>query len=342
MNPTSHQIPNNIVHELFGEINISKNDQSIQVVATILLDPIKEGSQTGVALDGSASMKALFGGSSYKFSSDYDESMNEKFVAEGKAIIKEEDGTRVMEFLPSGFEELITTGLLIKEPNVVQPIAAEVIPYLASKIDADGGTTVVYWACGDQGDQVEILGDLTAEEAAAASYEGPAAWGNKTCLLPPFRYFVERFADAPWGFYVFITDGIIEDMQAVKDYTVDLSRKIEAGSARPVNCVIIGVGDAVSEENLAQLDDLPEVMGLQYDIWDHKMASTMRDLRDIFAEVVDTNSIVAPTGRALDHQGNIVKVWSDGVPTKLEFKLPPDANFFVLEVEGYRIEQPLK
>jgi hypothetical protein len=32
---------------------------------------------------------------------------------------------------------------------MVEPIAREVIPYLAEKIDADGGTSVIYWACGE-------------------------------------------------------------------------------------------------------------------------------------------------------------------------------------------------
>lgn len=340
MSAITRQLPNNIVHELFGEINITLGSQSMEVSATILLEPIKEGSQTGVALDGSASMKGSFGGSS-KFREDYDWTLNDKLVAEGKATYRHEDGKRVIEFLQAGYAELVSSGWIVQEPNIVQPIAIDVIPYLASKIDADGGTTVIYWACGACGDQIEELGDLTAEQAAVASYNGPALWGEGTCLLPALRHFIERFADAEWGFYVFVTDGIIDDMEAVKSYTAELARRIEAGTARPVKCVLIGVGDSVDKANLAELDDLPDVLGLKVDIWDHKIANTMRDLRDIFAEVVDENTIVAPTGRALDDQGKIVKVWSDGVPTKLDFSLPPSARSFTLEIEGHRIVQPL-
>lgn len=340
MSAISRQLPNNIIHELFGEININLDSQTMEVSATILLEPIKEGSQTGVALDGSASMKTSFGGTSV-FREDYDWSMNDKLVAEGKAVYRDEDGMKVLEFLPAGHAELVSSGWIVPEPNVVQPIASEVIPYLASKIDADGGTTVIYWACGAQGDQIEALGDLTAEQAAVVSYNGPVSWGEGTCLLPALRHFIERFADADWGFYVFVTDGIIDDMEAVKSYTADLARRIEAGTARPVKCVLIGVGDSVDKANLAELDDLPNELGLKVDIWDHKIASTMRDLRDIFAEVVDENTIVAPTGRALDDQGNVVKVWSDGVPTKLDFSLSPNARSFTLEIDGHRIVQAL-
>jgi len=340
MSATNRQLPNKIVHELFGEVNLTLDSQAMEVSATILLEPIKEGSQTGVALDGSASMKGSFGAAS-KFREDYDLTMNDKLVAQGKATYRNEDGKRVIEFLQSGYSELVSSGWIVQETNVVQPIAREVVPYLASKIDADGGTTVIYWACGVQGDQVEELGDLTAEQAAVASYNGPVSWGEGTCLLPALRHFVERFADADWGFYVFVTDGIIDDMEAVKIYTADLARRIEAGTARPVKCVLIGVGNAVDEANLAELDDLPDVLGLKVDIWDHKIASTMRDLRDIFAEVVDEHTIVAPTGRVLDDRDNVVKVWSDGVPTKLDFSLPLSARSFTLEIEGHRIVQPL-
>ena len=342
MTTTSRQLSNDIVHELFGEVNLSQASDGIEVSATILLEPIKEGSQTGVALDGSASMKKSFGTTS-RFRDDYDWALNDKLVAEGKAIYRNEDGCRVIDFLEGGYADLMAaSGWLIKDPNIVAPIAKDVIPYLASKIDADGGTTVIYWACGAQGDKIEEYGDLTAEQAAEAPYDGPKVWGEKTYLLPAVRYFIERFADAEWGFYVFVTDGIISDMEAVKNYTADLARRIEARSANPVKCVLIGVGSEVDKDNLAELDDLPEALGLKVDIWDHKIADTMRDLRDIFAEVVDENAIVAPTGRALDDQGKVVKVWSDGVPAKLDFTLPPGASSFILEVEGHRIVQPLK
>jgi hypothetical protein len=65
-------------------------------------------------------------------------------------------------------------------------------------------------------------------------------------------------------------------------------------------------------------------------------------LEEIFAEVVDRNARIAPTGRILDPQGKVVKDYSDiGVPAYLEFEVPADAKFFTLEVNGARIHQPL-
>lgn len=334
----SRQIPNNLLHELFGEVNVSVHADRLDVTATILLEPNKEGSQTGVALDGSASMRKALG-QGWAYAAHYDASVEQQMLAQEKAYLREYDGQNVVQYNQEGWDELQRQGLLVREPNLVEPIAREVIPYLAEKIDADGGTSVIYWACGERGDQIEEKGDLTADQARGTSYEGPQEWGEHTHLLPALRYFVERFADADWGFYVFVTDGRLDDLEAVKNYTADLARKIAAGTAKPIKCVLIGVGEHVDEGQMEQLDDLPDALGLEVDIWDHKIASTMRDLRDIFAEVVDENAMVAPTGRVLDEEEKVVKTWNDGVPTKLVFSMPPKAKSFTLEVAGQRIEQ---
>jgi hypothetical protein len=340
LSAANRQIPNNRLHELFGEVNVTAHADRLDVSATILLEPNKEGSQTGVALDGSASMRKALG-QGWVYAAHYDSSVEEKMLAQGKARRAVNDGISVVQYYQNGWDELMSQGLLVNEPNLVEPIAREVIPYLAEKIDADGGTSVIYWACGDRGDQIEEMGDLTADQARSASYKGPDEWGEHTHLLPALRYFVERFADAEWGFYVFVTDGRLDDLEAVKNYTADLSRLVAAGKVKPIKCVLIGVGEHVDEEQMEQLDDLPDALGLEVDIWDHKIASTMRDLRDIFAEVVDENAMVAPTGRVFDCAGKVAKIWNDGVPTKLVFSLPVGTTSFTLEVAGQRIEQPL-
>jgi hypothetical protein len=98
-----------------------------------------------------------------------------------------------------------------------------------------------------RGDKIEEMGDLTADQARSAKYEGPQDWGDHTHLLPALRYFVERFADAEWGFYVFVTDGRLDDLEAVKNYTAELARKHCRREAKPIKCVLIGVGEHVDE-----------------------------------------------------------------------------------------------
>lgn len=337
---SSHQLPNKRLNELFGEINVVTHQDRTEVNVTILMEPNKEGSQTGVALDGSASMKSALG-QGWVFAASYDGAVGSRMVASGKASEEMEDGRKVIRFTNEGWDELQRLGHLVREPNLVEPIAREVIPHLAEKIDADGGTTLIYWACGERGDAIEVVGDLTADQARAANYEGPATWGQSTHLLPALRYFVERFSDADWGFYVFVTDGCLDDLAEVKDYTAALARKIAAGEVKPLKCVLIGIGTSVDEDQMTQLDDLPDELGLEVDIWDHKLVATMRGLRDIFAEVVDENTMVAPTGKVMDERGVTVKTWADGLPAKLVFTLPAGAKSFKLDVAGHLIEQPL-
>jgi hypothetical protein len=295
------------VVEPFGEVNVYPSQSGrTRVTATILMEPHKEGAQTGVALDGSGSMARLYG------------------------VGEEEPG-----FLASLF------GAKKKEGhNEITPVAQKICAYLAKKIDADGGTTCIYWAVGDGGGHVEVVGDLTSDQAERHVFGPPANFGTGTQLLPAVRYFVERFADAPWGFYVFITDGELHDLQAVKDYSTQLARAVSAKQRRPLKFVLIGIGSSVNEQQMEELDDLDT--GTEVDLWDHKLAAEMRVLQEIFAEVVDKNARVSDHGRILDPSGGVVKDYSDtGVPAFLEFEMPAGVEYFTLDVNGSKIHQGL-
>src|SRR3712207_6241022 len=117
------------VVEPFGEVNVyPAPDNKTRVVATILMEPYREGAQTGIALDGSGSMRKLYGSDP------------------GGGVVSS----------------------IFKKPtlaNEVSPVAQQICAYLARRIDADGGTTVIYWATGDDGRQVEVVGDLKADQA---------------------------------------------------------------------------------------------------------------------------------------------------------------------------------
>src|SRR5262249_37027904 len=142
----------------FGEVNVYPlADGRRRVVATILMAPHKEGAQTGIALDGSGSMHRLYGVSQTALSPIF-------------------GGQKVQ--------------------NQVTPVAQKLCAYLAKKIDADGGTTCIYWSVGPGGGEIQHVGDLTAEQAEKHVFGPPADFGTGTQLLPAVRYFVERFRDA--------------------------------------------------------------------------------------------------------------------------------------------------
>ena len=293
------------VVEPFGEVNVYPSGGKNRVVATILMEPHKEGAQTGIALDGSGSMSKLYG-------------------------VEEESGG----FLAALF------GKKKQTINEVTPVAQKICSYLARKIDADGGTTCIYWAVGPGGSQIQEVGDLRADEAERHVFGPPDNFGTGTQLLPAVKYFVERFRDAPWGFYVFITDGELHDLDAVKRYSKELARDIAARRRNPLKFVLIGVGPNVNEDQMEELDDLET--GTSVDLWDHKLASEMRVLQEIFAEVVDKNARIADNGRILDPQGHVVKDYSDtGMSAYLEFEMPAGADYFTLEVNGNKIHQGL-
>jgi hypothetical protein len=289
----------------FGEVNVyPAAPGKVRVVATILMEPRREGTQTGIALDGSGSMSELYGVDS---------------------------GSRIVSPLFGGK----------KLSNQITPVAQQLCAYLARNHDADGGTTVIYWAVGGGGGQVEVVGDFTADQAEKHVFGPPKEFGTGTQLLPAVRYFVDRFADAPWGFFVFITDGELHDLEEVKQYSVQLAQQVAAHRRNPLKFVLIGIGTNVNESQMEELDDLDS--GTDVDLWDHKLAAEMRQLQEIFAEVVDKNARVADQGKILDAQGRVLKNYSDhGLPAYLEFEAPAGSEFFTLEVNGQRINQPLR
>src|SRR5262245_47982043 len=211
------------VVEPFGEVNVHPAPGGkVKVTATILMEPRREGTQTGIALDGSGSMSSLYG----------------------------------IEEASSGgfFAQLFGRKKAPPAKNEITPVAQKVCAYLARKLDADGGTTCIYWAVGPGGSQVEVVGDLTADQAEQNIFGPPREFGSGTQLLPAVKYFVNRFKDAPWGFYVFITDGELHDLDHVKDYSIRLAREVAAGRRRPVKFVLIGIGPDVDEAQMVELD----------------------------------------------------------------------------------------
>jgi hypothetical protein len=290
------------VVEPFGEVNVYQTGGKTRVVATVLMEPHREGTQTGIALDGSGSMSNLYG------------------IASGGAVSSIFGGK--------------------KATNQITPVAQKLCSYLARTLDADGGTTCIYWATGQAGSRIEEVGDLTGDEAEKHVFGPPKLFGTGTQLLPAVKYFVERFKDAPWGFYVFITDGELHDLEDTKKYSTQLARDVAAGRRKPLKFVLIGIGDQINEQQMEELDDLET--GTNVDLWDHKLAAELTRLEQVFAEVMDEHARVAERGRILDPQGKTVKDYSDtGVPGKLEFEMPAGAAYFTLEVNGNRIHQGL-
>ena len=323
-----------------GKVYVRKRTDKLQVQFTILMVPqgaAAEGWQTGVALDASSSMTSAYG---RELKGELPAKVINQYEQQGWIKHEEEDGQRFRIFEKVAVEDALAKGYFNYTDNVVEPIARKFIAYLARELDVAGRTTVIYWACGD-GSQCEELGDIQAEECDTLTIIGPKTirFGISTQLAPAMRYYVNRFAQAQRGMYIFITDGYINDLAAVKHYTTQLAKAIAAGKHYLVKCILIGIGNEIDENQMIELDDLDT--GTDIDIWDHKIAKDMRDLMEIFAELVDENQIVAPTATIYGSGGQLVKRFADGLPAKVVLDLPVDTQWFELEVLDQRIRQSL-
>lgn len=337
----SVQVPTHLLAREFGKLYCREEANRLIVEFTIWIAELEgaqaERWQTGVALDASASMKDWYG---RNLRGAIPQAAMTEYQNKGWILSNIEEGRSVFNFKPEAYEDALKRGFVSFTDNLVQPLARDVIAYLAQEMDAGGKTSVIYWACGD-GSAYEVLGDYTSDQCEQLKLEGPRSvtFGRQTHLTPAVRYFVERFPDAGQGMYVFLTDGQLDDLDDLKRYTTTLAKKIESGQRSPVKCVLIGVGEAINEKQMTELDDLET--GTDVDIWDHKIAREMRDVREIIVELVDENKIVAPTAIVYDSDGQVAHRFSDGLPARGAFPLPLHSTFFELEVAGQRVRQEL-
>ncbi len=336
------------VHPAFGEVNLTLRENGLRVSLTVLMSPTgsAEGWQTGVAIDCSTSMKSSFGGKNTYFARNLTEEEKERYVRDGLMEIITKDGMEMCRLFDGAYEQMLRDGILYvnEEPNVVEETCRKILPMLAGQLDADGGTTVIYWAMGEKGDEIQVVGDLTEESASTVQLTGVSEeqWGSGTCLMPAINYFMETFKEAPMGLYIFITDGRLDDFAQVREYTIALSKAIHEKKVNPVKFVLIGIGPEIDKDSLAELDDLPDTCNLPVDIWDHKIAADMRSVLDVFSELVDENKVIAPSAELQDDEGRHIKSFTDGLTAKIEFMLPAGAHGFrMILPNGKTIEQQL-
>lgn len=320
-----------------GKVRVRRCPGRVRVWLSVLAEPRgaeAERWQTGVALDASGSMREGYG---RVYLGRVPDEARRGYAAKGWVECREQDGRGYWFYHRAALEDAVARGFVRFSPNRVEPVARRFIHYLARELDSRGGTSVIYWG-GGGGDGVEPLGDVTAGQALTLSVGGPRGdFGDRTRLAPALRYFTSRSEAAPRSMFVFLTDGRIDDLGEVKAETVALARRIAEGRRNLVKCVLIGVGPGIDEAQLCELDDLDT--GTDVDVWDHKVADEMRFVVEIFAELAGTDRPVAPSGAVYDGRGVCVWRTTDGVPARLAFDLPADADAFELQIHGRRIRQ---
>lgn len=328
-------IPSSLTRQEFGKVYVQNLGREVRVEFTAWVPDDAEGWQTGLALDASASMTGWYG---RQMVNEIPDKAMDRYKKKGWVKERDADGRSVYILTGEATRDAKDKGYVRPMPNIVEPVAREMIGYLASEMDVDNHTTLVYWACGD-GSAFEEVGDFSKEQCSTLDISGPRRerFGDGTQLLPAMKYFVDRFADAKRGIYIFVTDGALDDLEAVKAYTTQLAKDIEAEKQNPVKCVLIGVGPLIDEDQMEELDDLDT--GTDVDIWDHKIHKDMRGVEEVLVELIDENRIVAPTAVIYDAEENVVARFTDGMPAKVEFTMPITSSHFILEAGGKRINQ---
>lgn len=350
----SFQVPANLVVAEFGEVNVWRNMPEVNSAAnsaansgtvecrvefTIAMEPqgrFAEGWRTGLALDASASMKRAYG---RKVEARVDPELLTAYIKQGRLRSYLEDGEPIRKIQREAFAEIQERGYEINyTENILQPLVQDFTSYLAGSLDGTGKTSLIYWGCG-KGDEIQVLGEFDDASCQELKIAGPATFklGKMTKLLPAIAYFANQYIQAQRGIYIFLTDGRIDDLEQVKNYTKELALEIAVGKRNYLKLILIGIGNDVDRYQLQELDDFDT--GLDIDIWDYKIAGEMTSLSQIFAEVVNENQIIAENGAIYDDAGNCVKSYPKGLPAKVDFVMRDDSQWFELEVGNQRIRQ---
>ena len=273
----------------FGDVNVMPKDGYIEVVASVLMVPTIEGAQVAIALDASATCQ-----SAYR--------------------------------TPTAAGSIFSN---VQASNAMEAVTRTLLTYL-TEFAGDGKVEVVYYSCGNDGQEIEKIATVDGADCRQISITGPKQWGGQSKLLPGVKYFVDSMAPSKWSFTIFITDGAFDDVDTVKDYCFQLGENIASGKREFIKLGLLGVGQETHEAKMIELDDMFEdrpikdAQGNEIDLWCHQWLNDMQRVEEIFAEIASEDTIVAPQGRIFDQNLNEIKVYPDGLPSKLRFRLPQD------------------
>ena len=288
--------------EPLADVNVlPRADGSTEIVACFMpQDPLGEGAEAVLAIDGSRSMSDMFGG-----------------------------------------------GIFAAEPNYVQAVARKTGELLTG-LTRSGAVTMLFWALGPGGSQVREIGTFDKAGCGNAEIDKPDNMGTGTQLLPVLKYICDKVnPNAGMTLGVVITDGILEDVDAYKQYSQQVGQEVADGRRNALKLVLIGVGSEVDEGQLEDLDDLFEGTPLKgkIDLYSSGIASSMKkeyEIRGaIFGELAREDKIIAPSGSILDSDGNVVKDCADGLPEKLRFVLPAGATAFTIHTPHGDVTQDI-
>ncbi len=236
------------------------------------------------------------------------------------------------------------------EPNYVEAVARK-IGNILSGYASSGQVTVVFWAVGLGGSQVQTIGTFDASGCGSLELLPPKSMGDHTQLLPVLKHICEKISSEADGttFGVIITDGFVEDLDDAKKYCMQIGQELASGKRKPLRLVLIGVGSEVREWQFEELECMFERTPLEdkVDLFSWAMASTMEREREILGPLLASlgywyeEETVAPFGAVLDDRGSVVRDYPHGLPSRLLFTLPKCANGFIVRTPNGDVTQDI-
>jgi len=229
--------------------------------------------------------------------------------------------------------------ILRKGKNQVEPLGRAIGQFLAK--NDRGQSAFAYWACGDDGSDVEPVGLFSSQEFETLSVAGPKNMGGATQLAPIVRYFWEQvFVDAKKiCVAVILTDGMWKDQAELLKLTQHMCEEVAAGR-RPLMKIVMLVyetaankGDLAGiEKAMTELNDYDAGTDPEVDVWDHKWVNHISNFAQIYLELEKETSL-GVGGKVLDDAGNVVLA-QDEFQFGIQFELPADSKGFTLVLDG--------
>lgn len=306
------QLPSSKVVEPFGEVNVfAQPDGSTRVKATILMKPSVEGAQTGLAIDGSASMQQAFGSGgavSALFSSGVQNIVEPVARTLASYLANfDSDGETTVIYWACG-----TGGSLVEELGDMNEETARQRSFPSPK-QFGSGTKL-----------------LPAMKYFTEQKFPTAPWSVFVFITDGA---IEDFADVK-AYSIELGKQIASGSRNfVKLVLIGIGRDVDEGQMEALDDLDYG--------------GLTDPKGDPIDLWDHKLAAEMQKIEEIFAEVVSKDTILAPSAQVTDDKGTPVKPvdresYGDGLPAYLDFVVPGGARSFkVVLPGGVTVEQPL-
>jgi hypothetical protein len=226
--------------------------------------------------------------------------------------------------------------MLRKNKNAIHPVVQSLAIYLAQ--NGKGEVALAYWACGDDGSDIEPIGIMSKDDVESHNFGGPKSWGGGTQMTPITRYFWEQvFADTTSpGVAVIVTDGAWSDEDHVQlgALTTEMCAAVESGERQLMKLVVVGLrldSNANDLDNIqarfTSLDDFNT--GTNVDIWDHKWLDEMADISEIFVEMVQDWPL--GVGGYVEVDGAKV-LETDEFLFGIQFQMPASASSFKLHI----------